>query len=107
MIPCELDRRQPELAVLPITPNVDVHGLVAVETVEKEPVGSRNARDLAVIDQHMYGLALLGAVLTIVALYYYLVLGRRMYIDPPVTPDLVVLAAPLFAAILVCTVGGC
>jgi NADH:ubiquinone oxidoreductase subunit 2 (subunit N) len=59
----------------------------------------------AVIDQHMYGLALLGAVLTIVALYYYLVLGRRMYIDPPATPDPVVLAAPLFAAILVCAVG--
>ena len=30
----------------------------------------------AVIDQHMYGLALLGAVLTIVALYYYLVLAQ-------------------------------
>jgi NADH-quinone oxidoreductase subunit N len=59
----------------------------------------------AVIDQHMYGLALLGAVLTIVALYYYLVLGRRMYIDPPATPDPIVLAAPLFAAILVCAVG--
>jgi NADH-quinone oxidoreductase subunit N len=59
----------------------------------------------AVIDQHMYGLALLGAVLTIVALYYYLVLGRRMYIDPPDTADPVVLAAPLFAAILVCAVG--
>jgi len=40
----------------------------------------------AAIDQHMYGLALLGAVLTIVALYYYLVLASRMYIDPPVKP---------------------
>jgi NADH:ubiquinone oxidoreductase subunit 2 (subunit N) len=60
---------------------------------------------VAVIDQHMYGLALLGAVLTIVALYYYLVLGRRMYIDPPAKPDPVVLGAPLFAAILVCAVG--
>ena len=40
----------------------------------------------AVIDQHMYGLALLGAVLTIVALYYYLVLASRMYIDPPEKP---------------------
>jgi len=59
----------------------------------------------AAIDQHMYGLALLGAVLTIVALYYYLVLASRMYIDPPVKPGPVVLAVPLFLAILFCAVG--
>jgi NADH-quinone oxidoreductase subunit N len=59
----------------------------------------------AVIDQHMYGLALLGAVLTIVALYYYLVLASRMYIDPPETKGSVTLAAPLLAAILVCAIG--
>ena len=59
----------------------------------------------AVIDQHMYGLALVGAVLTIVALYYYLVLARRMYIDAPDRPDAVPLPSPLFAAILFCAVG--
>jgi NADH-quinone oxidoreductase subunit N len=59
----------------------------------------------AVIDQHMYGLALLGAVLTIVALYYYLVLASRMYIDAPAKPGSLVLAAPLFIAILICAVG--
>ena len=59
----------------------------------------------AVIDQHMYALALLGAVLTIVALYYYLVLASRMYIDPPVRAGAVVLASPLRVAILVCVVG--
>jgi NADH-quinone oxidoreductase subunit N len=59
----------------------------------------------AVIDQHMYGLALLGAVLTIVALYYYLVLASRMYIDAPEKPGAVVLAIPLFVAILVCAAG--
>ena len=59
----------------------------------------------AVIDRHMYGLALLGAVLTIVALYYYLVLASRMYIDAPVRPGAVRLAAPLLAAILLCAVG--
>ena len=59
----------------------------------------------AVIDQHMYGLALLGAVLTIVALYYYLVLASRMYIDPPEAGGAVVLAAPLLLAILLCAVG--
>jgi NADH-quinone oxidoreductase subunit N len=59
----------------------------------------------AVIDQHMYALALLGAVLTIVALYYYLVLASRMYIDPPETAGPVVLPAPLLAAILLCAAG--
>jgi len=59
----------------------------------------------AVIDQHMYGLALLGAVLTIVALYYYLVLASRMYIDAPTKPEPVVLGAPVFIAILICAVG--
>ena len=59
----------------------------------------------AVIDQHMYGLALLGAVLTIVALYYYLVLASRMYIDAPEKPARVILAAPLMLAILLCAIG--
>ena len=59
----------------------------------------------AVFDQHMYGLALLGAVLTIVALYYYLVLASRMYIDQPEKPAPVVLAGPVFIAILICVVG--
>ena len=59
----------------------------------------------AVIDQHMYGLALLGAVLTIVALYYYLVLASRMYIDAPEKPSRVILTSPLLLAILVCAIG--
>jgi NADH-quinone oxidoreductase subunit N len=59
----------------------------------------------AAIDRHMYFLVLLGAVLTIVALYYYLVLASRMYIDTPDTPDRVPLSAPLFVAILFCAVG--
>src|SRR4029450_9667851 len=56
-------------------------------------------------DRHMYGLALLGAVLTIVALYYYLVLASRMYIDAPVRAGAVPLARPLLVAILVCALG--
>ena len=59
----------------------------------------------AAIDRHMYGLALLGAVLTIVALYYYLVLASRMYIDAPEKAGRVPLAAPLWLAILICAVG--
>ena len=59
----------------------------------------------AVVNQQMYALALLGAVLTIVALYYYLVLASRMYIDAPARPGAVRLAAPLFVAILICALG--
>jgi NADH-quinone oxidoreductase subunit N len=59
----------------------------------------------AVIDQQMYLLALLGAVLTVVALYYYLVLASRMYIDPPARAGAVPLAAPLLVAILICAIG--
>jgi NADH-quinone oxidoreductase subunit N len=59
----------------------------------------------AAIDKHMYFLALLGAVLTIVALYYYLVLASRMYIDAPEQTGRVPLAAPLFVAILFCAAG--
>jgi NADH-quinone oxidoreductase subunit N len=59
----------------------------------------------AAIDRQMYGLVLLGAVLTIVALYYYLVLASRMYIDPPEKAERIRLTAPLFLAILICAVG--
>jgi hypothetical protein len=45
MIPRELDGRQPELGVLSIPSNVNVHGLVAVEAVEKEPERPWNTRD--------------------------------------------------------------
>lgn len=59
----------------------------------------------AVVDQHMYGLALLGAMATIVALYYYLVLSSRMYIDKPENPNPLPIATPLIVAILICAVG--
>ena len=59
----------------------------------------------AIIDQHMYGLALIGAMATIVALYYYLVLSARMYIEKPDNPQPVPIAAPLLVAILLCAVG--
>ena len=45
------------------------------------------------------------AVLTIVALYYYLVLASRMYIDAPVKSTAVPLTMPLLLAILFCAVG--
>jgi NADH-quinone oxidoreductase subunit N len=59
----------------------------------------------AVVDQHMYGLALLGAVATIVALYYYLVLSSRMYVDEPEIKTPVIVPMPLLLAILICAIG--
>jgi len=44
-------------------------------------------------------------VLTVVALYYYLVVARRMYIDAPVRPEPVRMPALLGAAIAVCALG--
>ena len=37
----------------------------------------------AAIERGLYGLVFLGAVLTVVALYYYLLVARRMYIEAP------------------------
>jgi hypothetical protein len=45
MIRRQLDRRQPELGVLSVSANVDVQRLVAVETVEEEPVRPWNTCD--------------------------------------------------------------
>ena len=59
----------------------------------------------AVVEQGMYWLAFLGAVATVVALYYYLVVARRMYIDAPVSASRIVVPGPLLAAILFCAVG--
>jgi len=40
-----------------------------------------------------------------VALYYYLLVARRMYIDAPVRPEPLPVPGPLKAAIFVCAVG--
>jgi NADH-quinone oxidoreductase subunit N len=40
----------------------------------------------AAAEAGLYGLVLLGAVLTVVALFYYLMVAKQMYIDPPLTP---------------------
>jgi NADH-quinone oxidoreductase subunit N len=59
----------------------------------------------AAIEQGMYGLVFLAAVLTVVALYYYLVVARHMYIDPPDRTGRVAVPGPLAAAIAVCAIG--
>lgn len=59
----------------------------------------------AAVEQGLYALAFLGAVLTVVALYYYLVVSRRMYIEPPETPTPVPVAPALQLAIVICLLG--
>lgn len=59
----------------------------------------------AAVDRGLYWLAFLGAVLTIVALYYYLVVASRMYIDAPERPEPVQVAPPLTVAIAIAAFG--
>jgi len=60
---------------------------------------------LAAAERGMYGLVFLGAVLTVVALYYYLLVARRMYIEAPVRREPVPMPRLLGAAIGVCAIG--
>ena len=60
---------------------------------------------LAAIDRGLYGLVFLGAVLTVVALYYYLLAARRMYIEAPVRTDRIQVPALLGLAIVICLLG--
>ena len=59
----------------------------------------------AAIERGMYGLVFLGAVLTVVALYYYLLVARRMYIEAPPRTEPVPVPRLLGVAILACVVG--
>jgi len=59
----------------------------------------------AAVERGMYGLVFLGAVLTVVALYYYLLVARRMYIETPLRGEPVPVPGLLGAAIVVCLVG--
>ena len=60
---------------------------------------------LAAINQGMYGLVFLGAILTVVALYYYLLVARRMYIEAPERPEPVPVPFLLGVAIAICIIG--
>jgi NADH-quinone oxidoreductase subunit N len=60
---------------------------------------------LAAAERGMYGLVFLGAVLTVVALYYYLLVARRMYIEAPVRREPVPMPGLLGTAIAVCALG--
>jgi NADH-quinone oxidoreductase subunit N len=59
----------------------------------------------AAVDRGLYGLVFLGALLTVVALYYYLIIASRMYIDAPVRPEPIKVPPALGAAIAICTLG--
>jgi NADH-quinone oxidoreductase subunit N len=59
----------------------------------------------AVVERGQYWLAFLGAVATVVALYYYLVVAKRMYIDAPTRTDAVRVPGVLLIAIFVCMAG--
>jgi NADH-quinone oxidoreductase subunit N len=48
---------------------------------------------------------LLGAVLTVVALFYYLVVAKRMYVEPPLRTERVPLAPTLALALALCVTG--
>jgi NADH-quinone oxidoreductase subunit N len=60
---------------------------------------------LAGIEQGLLGLVFVGAVLTVVALYYYLLVARRMYIEAPARDGAVPVDLPLATAITVCLAG--
>jgi NADH-quinone oxidoreductase subunit N len=59
----------------------------------------------AAAEQGLYWLVLVGAVLTVVALFYYLLVAKRMYIDAPVTTAPVVVTPFLIFSIFLCVVG--
>ena len=59
----------------------------------------------AAAEQGMYWLVLVGAVLTGVALFYYLLVAKRMYIDAPERSGPVVVSPLLGLSILICTAG--
>ena len=60
---------------------------------------------LAAAERGMYGLVFLGAVLTVVALYYYLLVARGMYIDAPDRKEPVPVPGLLGVAIVICLLG--
>ncbi len=53
----------------------------------------------------LYWLVLVGAILTVVALFYYLVVARRMYIDAPAVSGSVRVPATLATAVILCVLG--
>jgi NADH-quinone oxidoreductase subunit N len=53
----------------------------------------------------LYWLVLIGALLTVVALFYYLVIAKRMYIEPPDRAGRVVVSPTLALSLILCVLG--
>jgi NADH-quinone oxidoreductase subunit N len=49
-----------------------------------------------------YVLVLIGAITSVIALYYYLMVAKRIYIDPPESTTPISRRAPLVTAIIIC-----
>jgi NADH-quinone oxidoreductase subunit N len=59
----------------------------------------------AAAQQGLYWLVLLGALLTVVALFYYLIVAKRMYIESPARPDRVPVPMSLAISVALCAIG--
>ena len=59
----------------------------------------------AAAERGLYWLVLLGAVLTVVALFYYLLLAKRMYIEAPERPGRIPVAMTLAISVWLCALG--
>jgi NADH-quinone oxidoreductase subunit N len=59
----------------------------------------------AAAQQGLYWLVLLGAILTVVALFYYLIVAKRMYIEAPVRTDRVPVTPTLAVSVILCILG--
>jgi NADH-quinone oxidoreductase subunit N len=59
----------------------------------------------AAAERGLYWLVLVGAVLTVVALFYYLLVARSMYIDAPARTDRVPVTPALALSVLLCVLG--
>jgi NADH-quinone oxidoreductase subunit N len=59
----------------------------------------------AAAERGLYWLVLLGAVLTVVALFYYLLVAKRMYIEEPERPGRIPIAPTLAVSVALCAIG--
>ncbi|MCI0546891.1 MAG: NADH-quinone oxidoreductase subunit N [Candidatus Rokubacteria bacterium] len=59
----------------------------------------------AAAEQGLYWLVIVGAILTVVALFYYLLIAKRMYIDAPSRSGPIAVTPLLALSILICTAG--
>ena len=60
---------------------------------------------MAAIHQGLLWLAAIGAAAVVISLYYYLMLVKTMYVDPPAAPTLIPVSLPVRLALYTCTAG--